>query len=200
MVNGKDADMTNRPGHRPPTARHDEAPVMRQRIWLKPTMTITALALIASSTLAATITVPATAHADDNYRRFQSPTGDIVCVMLRNHDSNDPANYGKGEGTCQVQDATYAVPPRQYVAADDGQLGFCFLSGWGSQVSLPQGSPPHLDCIGGNLLYPPLPTLEYGQPMSLGAITCASESSAMTCTDTSSGRFFRVSRDSYQLG
>ena len=100
---------------------------MRQRIWRKPTMTITTLALIASSTLAATITVPATAHADDNYRRFQSPSGEVLCVMLRNHDDiNDPANYGKAEGTCQVQDPTYAVPPRQYVAAADGQLGFCF--------------------------------------------------------------------------
>lgn len=173
---------------------------MRQRIWLKPTMTITTLALIASSTLAATITLPATAHADDNYRRFQSPSGDIVCVMERNHDINDPANYGKGEGTCQVQYPTYAVPPRQYVAAADGQLGFCFLSGWGSQVSLPQGSPPHLDCVGGNLMYPPMQTLEYGQAISLGAITCASEPSTMTCTDTTSGRFFRVSPDSYQLG
>ena len=173
---------------------------MHQRIWLKPTMTITTLALIASSTLAATITVPATAHADANYRRFQSPSGDILCVMLRNHDINDPANYGKGEGTCQVQDPTYAVPPRQYVAAVDGQLGFCYLSGWGSQFSLPQGSPPHLDCVGGALVPPPLPTLEDGQAMSLGAITCASEPSTMTCTDTSSGRFFRVSRDSYQLG
>lgn len=117
--------MTNRSGHRPPTAGDAVASVMRQRICLKPTKTITTLALIAS-TLAATIAVAATAHADDNYRRFQSPSGDILCVMLRNHDINDPADYGKGEGTCQVQGPTYAVPPRQYVAAADGQLGFCF--------------------------------------------------------------------------
>jgi hypothetical protein len=199
MVNGKDADMTNRSGHTPPTARHEEAPVMRQRIWLKATMTLSTLALIASSTLAATITLPATAHADFNYRRFQSPSGDVLCVMLRNHDINDPANNGRVDSTCQVQNPTYAVPPRQYVAGD-GQLGFCFLAGWGSQFSLPQGSPPHLDCVGGVLLWPPLPTLENGQAMSLGAITCASEPSAMTCTDTSSGRFFRVSHDSYELG
>ena len=172
---------------------------MRQRIWLKPKMTITTLALIASSTLAATITFPATAHADDNYRRFQSPSGDIVCVMVRNHDSNDQANYGKGEGTCQVQYPAYAAPPPQYVAGD-GQVGACGLLGWGSQFSLPEGRPPHLDCVGDDLMYPPLPTLEYGQATSLGAITCASEPSAITCTDTSSGRFFRVSRDSYQLG
>ena len=197
MVNGKDADMTNRSGQRPPTARHGEPPVMRRRIWLK--MTITNLALIASLMLAATIILPATARADDNYRRFQSPSGDILCVMIRNHDINDKADYGKGEGTCQVQNPTYASPPPQYVAVD-GSLGACYLLGWGSQVSLAQGSPPHLDCVGGNLVYPPLPTLEYGETASLGAITCASEPSAMTCTDTSSGRFFRVSRDSYQLG
>jgi hypothetical protein len=172
---------------------------MRQRIWLKPTMTITTLALIASFTLAATITLPATAHADDNYRRFQSPSGDILCVMLRNHDINNQADYGKGAGTCQVQNPAYAPPPPQYVAGD-GSVGACWLLGWGSQVSLLQGSPPHLDCVGDNLIYPPLPTLQYGQAASLGAITCASEPSAITCTDTSSGRFFRVSRDSYQLG
>jgi hypothetical protein len=197
MVNGKDADMTNRSGQRPPTARHDEPPVMRQRTWLK--MAITTPALIASSTLAATIIFPAIARADNNYRRFQSPSGDILCVMVRNHDINDKADYGKGEGTCQVQNPTYAPPPPQYVAVD-GSIGGCYLLGWGSQVSLSQGSPPHLDCVGGDLVYPPLPTLEYGQTASLGAITCASEPSAMTCTDTSSGRFFRVSRDSYQLG
>jgi hypothetical protein len=191
--------MTNRSGHRPPTARHDGALVMRQRIWLEPTMMITTLALIASSTLAATIALPATAHADFDYRRFQSPSGDILCVMLRNHDINDPARYGTGEGTCQVQDPTYAVPPRQYVGGD-GQLGTCDMQNWGSTFALPQGSPPHLDCVGGALVPPPLPTLEDGQAMSLGAVTCASEPSAMTCTDTSSGHFFRVSRDSYQLG
>ena len=143
--------MTNRSGHRPPTAGDAVASVMRQRIWLKSTKTITTLALIALSTLAATIAVPATAHADSNYQRFQSPSGDILCVMLRNHDINDPADYGKGEGTCQVQDPTYAAPPRQYVAAADGQSGTCYLSSWGTQFSLPQGSPPRLDCVGGDL-------------------------------------------------
>jgi len=177
MVNGKDADMRN------PT-----------------------LALIASSMVAASMTLPATASADDdvfNHRRFQSPSGDIVCVMLRNHSKFDQAGYGTGEGTCQVQYPTYAPPPRQYVGLD-GRPSTCWLSGWGYRLSLPEGWPPHLDCVGDELLNPinpqPVSTLEYGQTESLGAITCASEPSAMTCTDTSSGRFFRVSRDSYQLG
>jgi hypothetical protein len=43
-------------------------------------------------------------------------------------------------------------------------------------------------------------TLDYGQTKSVGVMTCASEPSGVTCTDTSTGHFFRVSRDSYELG
>jgi hypothetical protein len=192
--------MTNRSGHRSPMARRGETPVVRQRIWLKPTMTITRLALIVLSTLAATVTLPATAHANFNDERFQSPSGDILCELLRDHNNWDPAKYGKGQITCQVQNSTYPVPSRQYIAAD-GQLSTCYTNGWGSLFSLPEGRPPHLSCVGASPIFQqPLPRLEYGQSISLGSITCASELSAMTCTDTSSGRFFRVSPDSYQLG
>ena len=45
-----------------------------------------------------------------------------------------------------------------------------------------------------------LPTLDYGQTRCLGPITCDSEPTGMTCTDTSTGHFLRVSRESYQLG
>ncbi|MBO0863576.1 MAG: hypothetical protein J2P16_00695 [Mycobacterium sp.] len=42
--------------------------------------------------------------------------------------------------------------------------------------------------------------LDYGQTRSAGAITCRSEQSAMHCTDDSTGHFFRVSQESYELG
>lgn len=189
---------------RRPSARQIETSVLRQWTALEPTHVIITLAITAWLTVAAAISLPATARADEdpfNARRFQSPSGDIVCVMQRNHDRNDPAEYGNGEATCQVQNVTYPLPPREYVGPD-GRPSTCFLSGWGSQFSLHEGRPPHLDCVGGALVYPnpPLPTLEYGQTMSLGAITCASEPGAMTCTDTSSGNLFRVSPTSYQLG
>jgi hypothetical protein len=38
------------------------------------------------------------------------------------------------------------------------------------------------------------------QTQSAGSITCDSELSGVTCTDASTGHFFRVSRDSYQVG
>jgi hypothetical protein len=46
----------------------------------------------------------------------------------------------------------------------------------------------------------PWPTLDYGQTRSLGSITCDSEPSGLTCTDTGSGHFFRLSRESYDVG
>ncbi|MDT5011434.1 MAG: hypothetical protein QOH57_3051 [Mycobacterium sp.] len=191
--------MENRSVHWSPTTRRGEAPVKPQPIRLKPT-TILSLVLTALWTLAAIIFVSPTAHADPNYQRFKSPSGDIVCTIIRGSNIWDPANYGKGEGTCQVQYFTYPVPPREYVAAD-GQVSHCYFNGWGGQFSLPEGRPPHLTCTGSDLVSAqPLRTLDYGQSTSLGAITCASEPSGMTCTDNSSGRFFRVSPDSYQLG
>jgi hypothetical protein len=45
-----------------------------------------------------------------------------------------------------------------------------------------------------------MPTLDYGQMRSVGAITCASEPSGVKCTDSSTGHFFRLSRESYELG
>jgi len=47
---------------------------------------------------------------------------------------------------------------------------------------------------------PGLKTLDYGRTYSRGAMTCDSELSGVTCTDTGTGHFFRVSRENYELG
>jgi hypothetical protein len=52
----------------------------------------------------------------------------------------------------------------------------------------------------GNAPADPARTLDYGQTHSVGAMTCESEPSGMTCTDTSSGHYFRVSQESYEGG
>jgi hypothetical protein len=44
------------------------------------------------------------------------------------------------------------------------------------------------------------PVLDYGQTHSIGTITCDTEPAGVTCIDSSTGHFFRVSRESYQLG
>ena len=69
-----------------------------------------------------------------------------------------------------------------------------------NEYDLEQGTPASLGCQGGVIVDPPPPTLGYGQTRSVGTITCDVEPSGVTCTDSSTGHFLRLSRDSYQLG
>lgn len=155
------------------------------------TTTITGLGLIATATAAAAIAMPATAHADNNYQQFASPSGNIRCI-LNGQDSPAPI------AMCQIGNHTYAVPPGS--TRDEVTGAPCADSG--NDFRLDPGKPAFLRCsysaLGSG--FGPWPTLDYGQTRSLGAITCDSEPAGVTCTDISTGHFFRVSRDSYQLG
>jgi hypothetical protein len=156
------------------------------------TMKVTPLAMIAAATVAATITLPATAHGDDNRQKFESPSGNIRCVLDVSSQTGAPV------ALCQLRDYTYVVPaglPR------DSSGGPCQRAQYGGDYGLDQGQPGYLGCSYAALDsgVGPWPTLDYGQSRSLGAITCDSEPTGVKCTDTSSGHFFRVSRDSYEL-
>jgi hypothetical protein len=52
------------------------------------------------------------------------------------------------------------------------------------------GVPPYDACV----------PLDYGETAFSGAIRCAIEPAGITCTDTSTNHFFRLSRESYELG
>ncbi len=96
---------------------------------------------------------------------------------------------GKSSAVCEIADHTWVAPPR----APD-----CHLN-WGSRFSLEQGSAAVFACYHQELGTPGQ-TLDYGHTHSFGTITCDSEPAGLTCTDSSTGHFFRVSRESYQLG
>jgi hypothetical protein len=138
---------------------------------------ITKLALTVGATVAAAVALPATAHADD--RPFQSPSGNIVCLL-----SNSSV-------ACEISDYTYQLPPpppcAQHVA-------------WGNRFTLEENKTPELTCHGDTLRIPGEPTLHYGHTVSGGTITCDSEPTEMKCTDANTGHYFRISRDSYDLG
>jgi hypothetical protein len=70
---------------------------------------------------------------------------------------------------------------------------------WGSRFVLERGKAANFACYHQNLPAPQQ-VLDYGQRRSVGTLVCDSEPSGMTCTDTSTGNFFRASRESYQLG
>ena len=141
-------------------------------------MTITKLAVIAAATVAATIGLAGTAHAEDSYT-FQSPSGNIGCTMT-----------AKG-ASCEIQNYTWFIP-----RPPDYQLG-----GRGNVFLLDQGGAPIAGIWHSDHQFPDgAPTLDYGQRRVVGTITCDSEPSGVTCSDGSTGHFFRVSRDSYQVG
>jgi hypothetical protein len=134
------------------------------------------------ATAATGLALATAAHADTQYT-FQSPSGNIVCIMW-------VPDTGAGGAACQNHRFTYAKPPP----------GQCDLGGWGSQIDLEQGALPEFECVSGVLALPPLPTLDYGQTHTVGVMTCASDTAGVTCTDTGTGHYFQMSHDSYQLG
>ena len=158
-------------------------------------MKITMIAALSIAAAATVLPLAASAHADDTSYRFLSPSGDIGCDM------EDDAG-GTLFAVCKIQEHVWVAPPSEYCqqAAVPGATG-----GLGSDLQLRQGNPP---CVGFSMdqfFWPPdplanYPTLGYGQTHSLGTITCDSEPSGVTCTDSSTGHFFRMSRDFYQLG
>ena len=75
----------------------------------------------------------------------------------------------------------------------------CHLN-WGDRVSLKPGSAPEVHCHGDTIFDPGMPTLDYGRKRSAGPITCESQPAGVTCTDSGTGHFFRMSRETLELG
>ena len=149
------------------------------------TSKITLLPLIAAATVAATVALPATAHASNAFQ-FQSPSGNIGCEMWEED--------GKFSAVCQLHDHTWAAP----AASGDCQSG-------GYDLKLLRDGMPCAGVWPGGQIWlqqqsNALPTLAYGQTHTVGTITCASGPSGVTCTDSSTGHFFQVSREAYTLG
>jgi hypothetical protein len=140
--------------------------------------------LAAGALAAAYFTVPA-ADADTGYQFFQSPSGNISCQLGTFLD----AGISRATAACQVGQHNFSTPPRP---AD------C-MGGWGDSVALTQGGQPSLQCHNDTLLGSSQPVLDYGQTRSVGPITCHSEETGITCTDSSTGHGFSLSRDGYKL-
>jgi len=141
-------------------------------------MTIIKHALIALTAVAAAAVLPAAAHADQSYQ-FQSPTGNVGCSL------------NPGGATCEINSYTWFIPPPpDYLVGGRGNV-FLLARGaepaagvWHSDHQFPDGAP----------------RLDYGQSRTAGTISCTSEPAGITCTDSSTGHFFRVSRESYRVG
>ena len=146
---------------------------------------------VAESVSVPTVTVTATPHApapttvvvagNASTGPFQSPSGNIRCAMF--------AYDGQNSVRCDIDEYDWTAPPRS---------PNCHLS-WGSRFKLEQGGESVFDCYAQDL--PAVDhTLGYGQTQTVGAITCVSQPAAMTCADSSTGHYFRISREDYEVG
>ena len=147
--------------------------------------------LIAAALAMAPAFSPAVAWADTRVP-FQTPSGNIRCVLDISSSTDAPV------ALCQISNHTYVAGPSR----DETTGAACPPGNGGRDFRLDTGRPGFLRCSyaaldGGADAWE---TADDGQSTSLGPITCVSEISRMTCTDTDSGHFFRVSPDSYQLG
>jgi hypothetical protein len=142
-----------------------------------PTVTVT----VTPAPAPAPAPAPTTVAQPAAHSTFQSPSGNINCMMF--------TSGGQIGARCEVVDHTWVAPPR---SAD------CHLN-WGDRFYLTHGGGAGFGCYGQEF-----PTADqtrgYGQTRSLGTITCDSEYTGMTCTDSSTGHYFRISRETYELG
>jgi hypothetical protein len=159
----------------------------------QPAVQATKLALIALATVASTFVLPATAQAATDYQQFASPSGNIRCLMIGKDGPNPTA-------MCQISDYAYSIPQGAALQQDGSPCEPNSVSG--RDIRVDQGNRAYVTCS-----YSALgsgsgqwPALGYGQTRSLGALTCDSEPLGMTCTDGGTGHFFRISRDSYEVG
>lgn len=110
--------------------------------------------------------------AAQDYIAFRSPTGNIGCAIWT----------GQGAGArCDLRQLT-----RSYRKRPAG----CDLE-WGSSFAVDARGPGYLPCVGDTVFDPNAFTLGYGKSVSLGNITCTSQETGMTCTN-SQGHGFTV--------
>jgi len=127
------------------------------------------------------------AQANPFAEQFQSPSGDISCNLV-NYPPTDKLGFGKNFVQCDVANPSW-VPPRP---PPGGRADAT------STLVLMRGQLPILGYSPGTLAA--ADPVNYDQRLSAGSITCSSEQTAVRCTDASTGHFFRVSRESYELG
>jgi hypothetical protein len=142
---------------------------------------------VLGTAIAAAIGSAGSARANPFAEKFQSPSGDITCELV-NYPPNDQRSLAKNFAQCDVVNQSWVPPKPPPPGRPDAT----------STLVLMRGELPIVGYSPGALAATE-PTY-YDEPVSGGAITCDADQSTMTCTDTSTGHFFRVSHDSYQLG
>jgi hypothetical protein len=143
---------------------------------------------VCAAIAAATIGFAPSSHADPFSEQFQSPSGDISCNLV-NFPPTDKLGVGKNFVQCDVANHSWVAPQPPPPGRANATSTFLLVRG---QAPIVGYSPGTVGDAG--------PMLDAAQTPHGGAIACSTEQSAIKCTDTSTGHFFRVSPESYELG
>jgi hypothetical protein len=127
----------------------------------------------------------AVARADDSVS-FKSPSGNINCVIFQ-HVGGDPSY-----AACDIRDHTFTLPPRP-ASCDHPNAGSY------GRFTINEGQAPSIGCHSDSLISSDAQVLQFGQTRSLKSLSCSSASAGITCTDSGTGHYFRVSKESYDL-
>jgi hypothetical protein len=151
-------------------------------------MKTTAIMAVAMAPTAAAIGLAAPTHADVVYQ-FSQPGGNVDCMMATRN--GDQAWAG-----CQIHQFSYQPPPPTN----------CPVGGWGHTFRLDQGNPGFLACNSGVLVSPKPAPLDWEQTRTVGALDCQNSNAnpsvppSTLCRDNSTGHYFRIYSDHYELG
>jgi hypothetical protein len=117
--------------------------------------------------------------AAQSLKAFQSPTGNIACLMTQKL------------ARCDIADRDWKPPPHPSSCPDEVD--------YGQGIQLPATGAAEFVCAGDTALNPQAPKLDYGSSSQVGSITCTSAESGISCSNSSGGSF-TISRESYDLG
>jgi hypothetical protein len=120
--------------------------------------------------------------------QFQSPSGDISCTLV-DAPPQDSHSLPKNFVQCNIANHSWVSPKPPPAGRADATSTFVLMRG---QAPIVGYSPGTFAAVG--------PMLDGTQAGFAGAITCSAEQSAVRCTDATTGHFFRVSPESYELG
>ena len=113
--------------------------------------------------------------------RFQSPTGNIACDL--NGSTTPP------EATCEVREHSYQ--PKVKPTCNPA---------WANSFRLVQGRKVQVNCYSGTDFRSALPVQGYGNPLTVGSLTCVlDEATGVTCKDSSTGHYFQAARQEYEF-
>lgn len=115
----------------------------------------------------------------DDYITFHSPSGNIHCAIMTGEWS---------EARCDIFDYTPSYRKRP---------GNCDLE-WGPSFAVGAQGKGYVACVGDTVADPGGFVLDYGKSVSLGAFSCTSEKTGMTCTN-GLGHGFKVAKAKQQV-